>query len=116
MLDVQDNHAKQVKILSELSKKQNKQGPYTVTISETWVCDGGPVQRVPTGSAYVEGVTLQGAVEVGDVGIVVAREINDRYRDRASKGAKQGWNHQNAKKVDRDPVTGQVLPPGQAKK
>jgi hypothetical protein len=60
-------------------------------------------------------VTLTGSVAVADVRIDMAKEINDRYRDRASKGAKTGWNHKNAAKVNRGD-DGNVLPPGQAKK
>jgi hypothetical protein len=113
--DVVDNHKKQEKVLAELAKQQNKGGEYTITVTETNTCDGGPTVRVASGSAYVEGVTLAGSVAVADVGIGIAKEVNDRYRDRAAKGAKTGWNHKNAAKVNRDD-TGNVLPPGQAKK
>lgn len=113
--DVQDNHAKQVKVLNELAKQQNKGGDYTVTVTETNTCDAGPTVRVTSGSLYVEGVTLAGAVAVADVGLQAQKEIIDRYRDRANKGAKTGWNHKNAPKVQRDDA-GQVIPPGQAKK
>jgi hypothetical protein len=48
------------------------------------------------------GMTLEGSVRAMDVALQAAKEINDRYRSRASKGAKVGWDHSKAKKVKRD--------------
>ncbi len=106
--DVVDNHAKQLRIVSELSKQQDKGGDYIITVTETNTCDDGPTVRVASGSVYVMGVTLDGAVKVGDVMLQVGKEINDRYRARATQGAKVGWNHKNAKKVKRNEL-GQVV-------
>ena len=113
--DVQSNHAEQVKILKVLSQEQNKGGPYTITVSETTSCDGGATRRVADGSLYVEGVTLNGMNKVAREMLKSADVIIKRYEDRDKAGAKVGWNHKNAQKVQRDEL-GHVLPPGQAKK
>lgn len=114
-VDVQSNHAEQVKVLSVLSKEQNKGGPYTITVSETIACDGGATKRVADGSIYVEGVTLNGMNKAAREMLKSADVIIKRYEDRDKAGAKVAWNHKNAQKVQRDDL-GHVLPPGQAKK
>lgn len=101
-VDVQDNHKKQLRILDALSKEQDKGGDYEITVTETNTCDGGPTVRIASGSALILGVTLEGSVRVGDIALQVGKEINDRYRGRASKGAKVGWDHSKAQKVLRD--------------
>jgi hypothetical protein len=58
--------------------------------------------RIAAGSIFVEGVTLEGNTKVTDMALKMADEINDRYKKRAKAGARQGWNHKNAKKVRRD--------------
>jgi len=101
-VDVDDNHKKQMRVLNELSKQQDKGGEYEITVIETNTCEDGVTVRVADGSAYVTGVTLDGVVKVGDVALQVGKEINDRYRGRAAKGAKVGWDHSKAKHVKRD--------------
>jgi hypothetical protein len=101
-VDVEDNHKKQMRVLDALSKEQDKGGQYEITVTETNTCEDGVTVRVADGSAYVTGVTLDGSVKVGDVAIQVMKEINDRYRNRAAKGAKVGWDHSKAPKVKRD--------------
>lgn len=113
--DVQANHAEQIKVLKVLADEQNKGGEYTVTVSETNACDGGPTVRVPSGSLFVEGVTLKGLNKVAREMLKSGDVIVKRYEDREAKGAKMAWNHKNAKKVQRDEL-GNVIPPGQAKK
>jgi|SRR5580765_2492181 len=108
-VDLDANHKLQMKVLDALSKEQDKRGQYEVTVTETNTCEDGVTVRVNDGSAYVTGVTLDGSVKVGDVAIQVAKEINDRYRGRASKGAKVGWDHSKAPKVKRDDL-GRKLP------
>lgn len=100
--DVAEDHKRQVRILDQISKEQDKGGPYSVTVTETNTCDGGNTVRINTGSIYADGITLEGATRIADVQLQVAREINDRYKSRAKQGAKVGWNHKNAKKVKRD--------------
>ena len=100
--DVADNHAKQMKVLDQLSKEQDKGGEYEVTVTETNTCEDGVTVRVADGSALIMGLTLAGSVRVGDIALQQAKEINDRYRNRASRGAKVGWDHSKAKKVKRD--------------
>jgi len=101
-VDVEDNHKKQMRVLDALSKEQDKGGQYEVTVTETNTCEDGVTVRVADGSAYVTGVTLAGAVKVGDIALQVGKEINDRFRNRAAKGAKVGWDHSKAPKVKRD--------------
>ena len=101
-VDVEDNHKKQMRVLNELSKQQDKGGEYEITVVETNTCEDGVTVRIADGSAYVTGVTLDGVVKVGDVMLQVGKEVNDRYRNRAAKGAKVGWDHSKAKKVKRD--------------
>lgn len=101
-VDVEDNHKKQMRVLDALSKEQDKGGQYEITVTETNTCEDGVTVRVNDGSAYVTGVTLEGTTRVGDVMLQVAKEINDRFKNRATKGAKVGWDHSKAKKVKRD--------------
>jgi len=108
-VDVEDNHKKQIRILDALSKEQDKGGQYEITVTETNTCEDGVTVRVNDGSAYVTGVTLDGTVKVGDVALQVFKEINDRYRSRAAKGAKVGWDHSKSPKVKRDDL-GRKLP------
>src|SRR5262245_15677333 len=62
--DVQEDHARQLKILDVISKEQNKGGPYTVTVTETNTCDGGNTVRISSGSIYAEGITLAGSTRI----------------------------------------------------
>ena len=107
-VDVEDNHKKQMRVLDELSKQQDKGGQYEITVTETNTCEDGVTVRVNDGSAYVTGVTLEGSTKVGDVMLQVGKEINDRFKNRAAKGAKVGWDHSKAKKVKRDDL-GRVI-------
>lgn len=110
-VDVEDNHKKQMRVLDTLSKQQDKGGEYQVTVTETNTCEDGVTVRIADGSAYVIGVTLDGTVKVIDTALQVGKEVNDRYRARAAKGAKVGWDHSKALKVKRDDL-GRELPYG----
>jgi len=103
-VDVEDNHKKQMKVLDQMSKEQDKGGEYEVTVTETNTCEDGVTVRIADGSALIMGMTLAGSVRVMDIALQMAKEINDRYRARANKGAKVGWDHSKAKKVKRDDV------------
>lgn len=109
-VDVLDNHKKQMKVVDIMSKVQDKGGEYSLTLVETNTCDGGNTVRIDEGSVFVTGVTLDGAVKVQDTALQAQKEINDRYRGRAAKGAKVGWDHSKAQKVKRDDLGRKVKP------
>lgn len=113
--DIEFYHKEQVKIVSAASKEQNKNGPYTITLTETTTCDGGATKRIADGSIYVEGVTYEGMNRIAREALKSADAQLKRHEDRAKAGAKTAWNHKNGPKVARD-RDGSVLPPGQAKK
>ena len=102
MADVLDNHAKNLKVLDALSKRQDKGGPYTIETGEYRACDGGAKTKIDAGSVMVKGVTLKGANEVARVALAQSGAIIKRYEDKSAKGAKEGWDHKKAKKVKRN--------------
>jgi len=102
MADVLDNHARGLRIINELSKVQDRGGPYNVEVSETRTCDGGVAVKVPDGGIMVKGVTLKDNNRIARMALKEADGITKRYEDRAAKGDKHGWDHSKAKKVKRD--------------
>jgi len=100
--DVQDNHRKQMRVLDQLSKEQDKGGVYQIEVSEYQACDGGAAVKIADGSALLQGVTLAGTNRVARVALAQADLITQRYEQRANRGDKQGWDHGRAKKVQRD--------------
>lgn len=100
MADVLDNAAKFNQVLDVASKEQEKGGPYTGTMDEVRVCDGG--KPVKAQGIEVRGVTLKGANKIGREALKQADAILKRYEQRDAKGANVGWDHSKAKKVERD--------------
>lgn len=100
MADVLDNAEKFKRVLDAAAKEQEKGGPYIGTMDEVRVCDGG--KPVKAQGIEVRGVTLKGANKIADVALQQGKLIVDRYKVRAAKGAKVGWDHSKAPKVQRD--------------
>lgn len=98
--DVTDNAAKFLCVINQASKEQERGGPYTITLDETRVCDGGTPYRAQ--GVQVQGLTLGGLTRICDVALEVSRQINDRYRARAKKIDSVGWDHKKAPKVKRN--------------
>ena len=104
LADAEANTKLGKKIINEVSKQQDKNGPYIATYSEMRSCDGKPATRAD--GVFVQGVTLKGSVKIADVGLAVGKEINDRYKKRADKGDKFADDgHSHGKKIKRDPNT-----------
>ena len=108
MVDVLDNHEKQLKVLSVASKQDESvtkvHGPYKLELSEYRQCDGGAKTKIVDGGVMVQGVTLKGMNKIAREGLKQADLITARYEKRAAHGDKHGWDHSKAKKVKRNDV------------
>lgn len=104
MADVNDNHAKWLKVLDAASKEQDKGGPYQVELSEFRSCDGGGMVKITDGSVLIQGMTLAGATRVTDEGLKQAKSINDRTKARSKNQNSTDHDHSKAKKVKRTDV------------
>jgi hypothetical protein len=102
MADVNDNHAKWMKVLDVASKEQDKGGPYEVEISEYRNCDGGGTVKISDGSVLIKGMTLAGATKVADEALKQAAAINDRTKKRAKDKNSVDRDHKKAPKVKRN--------------
>lgn len=100
--DVNDNHAKWMKVLSVASEQQDKGGPYSSELSEYRSCDGGGVVKISDGSILIQGMTLAGVTRVNDEGLKQARAINDRTKQRVRNQHSTDHDHTKAKKVKRN--------------
>lgn len=100
MADVLFNAEAFNKVLDRISKDQEHGGPYTVQLDETRVCDGGAPFKAQ--GIEARGLTLAGANRASRVALQQAGQIVTRYEARQMRGAKVGWDHAKAKKVDRD--------------
>jgi hypothetical protein len=104
MEDVNDNLAKQKKVLSVASEQQDKGGPYNVELSEFRACNGGAKTKNDAGSILIKGATLKGINKIAREALRQSDLVTKRYEDRDAKGEKKGWDHSKAKKVKRDDV------------
>lgn len=104
MADVNDNHAKWLKVLDEASKQQDKGGPYEVELSEYRTCDGGGTVKISDGSVVIKGMTLAGLTKVNDMGLQQATAINARTKARVKDAKSTDHDHKKAKKVKRSDV------------
>jgi hypothetical protein len=102
MADVNDNHAKWMKVLNVASQQQDKGGPYDAELSEYRSCDGGGIVKISDGSVLIKGMTLAGMTKVTDEGLKQAASINDRTKGRAKSPKSVDHDHSRAKKVKRD--------------
>ena len=102
MADVNDNHAKWLKVLDVASKEQDKGGPYQVEVSEYRSCDGGGIVKITDGSILIKGMTLAGATRVADEGLKQMAAINARTKARAKDANSTNHDHSKAKKVKRN--------------
>jgi hypothetical protein len=102
MADVNDNHAKWLKVLNVASQQQDKGGPYDAEMSEFRSCDGGGTVKIADGSVLIKGMTLAGLTRVTDEGLKQAASINDRTKKRSKNQNSVDHDHTKAKKVKRN--------------
>lgn len=100
--DVQDNHRRGVVVLNAIAQRQDKGGPYTVTVGEWRSCEG-TVVKIADGSIEARGITLQGQTEIMDIAIAQMQGTNnDRFKQRAKRGDRYAQDHGKARASKRD--------------